>query len=591
MFIKNKIMVSLKKYIIKWLKILQTPIVKEFPFFLLFLLAITIMPIRFIPSHVHYFFMNRVFDFFFIDFPRAGAISYLFTLFVFYIRNRFIKISLYTFALLLFAVCLFLHLVFNKTLQPDIITLIVETNKREASEFLYSFLLSKGGILTLIFLIFYVVLVVLCERKKDKITLFLKSLKHEKIINLLLSAFIFCGFLQFGFYKDIVSVSTIDDMPEEYGCRDSITTLFYSLYNIYLVNLEMKHAVDVTCCAKLSHVSVDDSLNVVYVIGESYIKCHSQLYGYYLPTTPNLYQEKKKGNLFVFDNVVSPFNSTTLTMKNTLCCNSLRNHEKWSDSPYFPALFKKAGYQVYFWDVQKDDELQAPFVFSMNTFVYNRLLMKESYTQISKNVFEYDNQAVVDFSKEAKGIGKHNLVIFHLMGQHVMATKRYPHISQFNVFSYRDIRSKQPYLNDEKKQMIAEYDNATLYNDYVLKNIIDLFRDKNTVVLYFSDHGEEIYDYRDSYGRVVFDDNMKNLGYKYQYEVPFMIWCSDKYKKKYPAIINNIKKALHRSFRTDEICNVVFHISQLNTPYYRDKYDLLSPSFVPLDSVSQSMYN
>jgi len=78
---------------------------------------------------------------------------------------------------------------------------------------------------------------------------------------------------------------------------------------------------------------------------------------------------------------------------------------------------------------------------------------------------------------------------------------------------------------------------------------------------------------------------------EYQYEVPFMIWCSDKYKKKYPAIINNIKKALHRSFRTDEICNVVFHISQLNTPYYRDKYDLLSPSFVPLDSVSQSMYN
>ena len=85
-------------------------------------------------------------------------------------------------------------------------------------------------------MIFYVVLVVLCERKKDKITLFLKSLKHEKIINLLLSAFIFCGFLQFGFYKEIVSVSTIDDMPEEYGCRDSITTLFYSLYNIYLVN-------------------------------------------------------------------------------------------------------------------------------------------------------------------------------------------------------------------------------------------------------------------------------------------------------------------------------------------------------------------
>lgn len=65
MFIKNKIMVSLKKYIIKWLKILQTPIVKEFPFFLLFLLAITIMPIRFIPSHVHYFFYESCIRFLF----------------------------------------------------------------------------------------------------------------------------------------------------------------------------------------------------------------------------------------------------------------------------------------------------------------------------------------------------------------------------------------------------------------------------------------------------------------------------------------------------------------------------------------------
>ena len=82
-----------------------------------------------------------------------------------------------------------------------------------------------------------------------------------------------------------------------------------------------------------------------------------------------------------------------------------------------------------------------------------------------------------------------------------------------------------------------------------------------------------------------------NLGYKYQYEVPFMIWCSDKYKKKYPAIINNIKQALHRSFRTYEICNVVFHIYYLNTPYSREKYDLLSPSFVPLDSGLQSISN
>lgn len=50
--------------------------------------------------------------------------------------------------------------------------------------------------------------------------------------------------------------------------------------------------------------------------------------------------------------------------------------------------------------------------------------------------------------------------------------------------------------------MIAEYDNATLYNDYVLKILLIYLEIKYGSPL-FSDHGEEIYDYRDSYGRVV----------------------------------------------------------------------------------------
>ena len=44
-------------------------------------------------------------------------------------------------------------------------------------------------------IVIYVVLVVLCERRKERITLFLKSLKYKKILNLLLLAFIFSGFL------------------------------------------------------------------------------------------------------------------------------------------------------------------------------------------------------------------------------------------------------------------------------------------------------------------------------------------------------------------------------------------------------------
>lgn len=46
-----------------------------------------------------------------------------------------------------------------------------------------------------------------------------------------------------------------------------------------------------------------DSLNVILVIGESYNKYHSPLYGYYLNTTPVLCSQQQNGNLFVFKDV------------------------------------------------------------------------------------------------------------------------------------------------------------------------------------------------------------------------------------------------------------------------------------------------
>ena len=123
-------------------KVFVSPLSEELPFYILFLLAISVMPIRFIPSHIHALYMERLFNFFFIDFPRAGAISYLFTLIVYYSRCRVFKVLGYIIASVLFTVCLFLHLVFHKTLQPDIITLVSETNTRESTEFLSSFLFS-----------------------------------------------------------------------------------------------------------------------------------------------------------------------------------------------------------------------------------------------------------------------------------------------------------------------------------------------------------------------------------------------------------------------------------------------------------------
>ena len=568
------------------------PVKEKLPFFCLFLIAIDAIPLRLFISNIHYRNIGAIGEFLLEDFPRAGVIAYLATLVVYFFRKKWVLMGGYVLATILLAVCLFLHLVFGKTLQPDIVTLILETNSQESSEFISSFLFTKGGIATIVICLLYVALAIVCERRKSRIKLRISGLKYKFIFYFLLFIFLFQGMLNLRFFYNTLCAKTVDVLPYNDGKYDAVTSLFYSFYSIKLVNEEMKQAIEVSRNIKQENVtSYADSLNVIYVIGESYIKSHAQLYGYNLPTTPNLLREKESGNLFVFDNVVSPFNSTTLTMKNTFCCNSIRDKERWADCPYFPTIFKKAGFDVYFWDVQKDDSIQAIFEYSLNSFVYNKDLAQESYTKISKNVFQYDDQAVSDFSAEVKKTGKCNLIIFHLMGQHVAAKRRYPHTKQFDKFTFKDIKSKASYLDDSKRQMIAEYDNATLYNDYVLKHIIDLYRNKNTVLLYFSDHGEEVFDYRDSFGRGILDNKMLRQGLRSQYEVPFMIWCSDKYIQMHPQKMKAIKSALHRPFETDNLCNVLFDLAGISTPIYKPARDVLSPKYQRKDRVVEGKYN
>ena len=60
-------------------------------------------------------------------------------------------------------------------------------------------------------------------------------------------------------------------------------------------------------------------------------------------------------------------------------------------------------------------------------------------------------------------------------------------------------------------------------------HIIDLFRNKNAVMVYLSDHGEEIYDYRDSKGRKAADKANLKEWLNGLLEIPFLVWCSDIY--------------------------------------------------------------
>lgn len=555
-------------------------IISEFPFIIIFFCCI-------VPTTLKDSLANGTS----ISDLKYFSIAFLYSVIFAYIgsKKQYLKILFYSIGITLFGVYMFLWLVFGTSISPLIIQLIAETNTRETSEFFSAFAFNKGAIITYVSIVLLIIIVLFLEKNWDKIKIkkWLRNSYSAVTLGIVSILFLLGGLFNLRIYYTLYKCQFMDEL-EQWVTKnkpfpmDSFTALAYSTYAPHATMNEIKKAIDFAEKIYKQPLtdSVNDSINVIYILGESFIKSHASLYGYRLKTTPFMDLEREKGNLVPFNDVVAPFNSTTLVEKNTFCCNSLADKEEWYKTPFFPVLFKKAGYKVSLWDIQKDFDNNAFFTFSVNSFIYNKDLQKYAYSYTSGKEFQYDGEMVDDFFKsKASKLARKNLIMFHLLGQHIGASDRFPHIKQFCKFSYKDINRNESYMTQEKKQDIADYDNATLYNDYVIRKIVEPYMNKTTVMVYFSDHGEEIYDYRDSKGRNAGGSVTPNL-LKYQYEVPFVIWFSDSFIKKYPRLVNDIKTSKNKPFVTDNVCQVLFHLTGLKTNWYKPNRDLISPMYV-----------
>ncbi len=512
-------------------------------------------------------------------------ITYIVSAIVSLPRLGFLRWLFFIFALALFSFILFLLMVFGLTLAPQIMLLIGETNPKESSEFMATYLLGSGAIKTYLIVVVVAFAYLAIRTQRKRIGHWLEGKIQGWLLTLVTCILLVIGVAHWPLYRDLFKCKVIAEMDQWAAAQnttslDAVTSLIYSLQGPRVASYEVKRGIDI--CRKVAQehrvIEDTDSLNVIFVLGESFIKVHSDLYGYPNPTTPRMHEEETKGRLFAFDNVISPYNITTLSEKSAFSCNSIADGEEWYDKPIFPTIFKASGYDVFFWDMQRIWNSSAAFTFSVNAFLFDKTIQQYSYTAVSNRSYDYDGDLIEDFFKNVSLTNPHNLVLFHLLGQHVNAADRYPKGKGFEKFKSSDIKRKESYLNDTKRQYIAEYDNAIYYNDYVLGSIIDHFRNTNALLVFFSDHGEEVYDYRDSRTRVVSDD-IPNL-LKYQFEVPFFVWCSDQYIQRHPDIVNDLRTAVHRPGTIDNACQLLFRMAHLSTPYYKAERDISSGQYV-----------
>jgi len=188
-------------------------------------------------------------------------------------------------------------------------------------------------------------------------------------------------------------------------------------------------------------------------------------------------------------------------------------------------------------------------------------------------------QLLNDYCKKRNEIEatKQNFIIFHLYGQHATYSERYP--TEFAKFKACNIKSQLP-LSKEQRSVVANYLNATRYNDFVVDSIISMFSNRDAIVMYFSDHGEEVYNYRLQQGRTdLKNDDLRAM--HHQLDIPFLIYVSPRYAAKHPQVVKSISKSVNRPFMTDNLPQVIFDLLGVHTRYYNPSRSVINERYHP----------
>lgn len=470
--------------------------------------------------------------------------------------NKFLRRTFFIVLFSLFIIETSLYFKFGSRLDANIIILIMQTDLDEAKEFISSYLVTWWTLIGV--LVFLVGLKLLM----NWLNIFrIKDIRKKWIFRIIAVLFVIIGF-SLPYYSPIgVGNNTI------MGLYDACSFVNNSHSDIEcFVSSINKIDICIDSCEQ-------NPPTIVLVIGESHNKHHSQIYGYGLPTSPRLSKEQ---NLVVYNNAHTPVCHTYAAMRYIF---TLKTCDIVNDTTLlyvlFPVVFKKAAFKVAYLDNQYTRSEGGVLDYSCNYFLSPKYIHNSCFDYRNESLEKYDADFILryksQFVKEARSLN-----IIHLKGQHTEFNRRYP--QSFSYFKIEDVQRKD--LTNGEKEKVVEYDNATRYNDYVLFKIIEEFRKQDAVLIYLSDHGENIYDGETHrLGRILpLDDKESVINIR---QIPFLVWCSDSFIIKRPEKFKAIKTATNQAVCIDDVAHLLFDLAGIHFPLFDSTRSVINPAYSP----------
>ncbi|MBP5968085.1 phosphoethanolamine transferase CptA [Pseudomonas iridis] len=341
-------------------------------------------------------------------------------------------------------------------------------------------------------------------------------------------------------------------------------------YHRYLDTLEdmqgmLDSASKIPPLHNLKAAGADQPSTLVLVIGESTNRQRMSLYGYPRNTTPEL--DKLKDQLAIFDNVVTPRPYTIEALQQVLTFADEENPDLYLSTPSLVSMMKQAGYKTFWITNQQTMTKRNTMLTTFSEQADEQVYLNNNRNQ---NAAQYDGDVIEPFNKALADAAPRKLIVVHLLGTHMSYQYRYP--STFDKF--KDRNGVPPGVRDDQVPTYNSYDNAVLYNDFVVSSLIKDYAksDPNGFLLYLSDHGEDVFD---SVGHSTLGRN-ENKPTAPMYTIPFMAWASPKWRENHDW---NLVGDLQRPYSSSHLIHTWADLAGLSFDELDRSKSVVSDSF------------
>ena len=447
--------------------------------------------------------------------------------------------------------------IYRQQLSAQSLTILMDTNYKEATE--YAGFYSSGYTIAavLIALVLMLLMATLAWRLLSRTVLvgFNKAHSVGALLALILLACI-------GWDKIYFVLSN----PVPFVIQTAQEILAISANNDQLQNSQAKSSgAQLVAAAKAP-------MTHIIIIGESATPSHMSLYGYERNTNPLLRRPIDGMQFYMGQDSCSSQPSTHLSIAAIMLGGKVKKIDAQGFSPpNMLSTIQDAGYKIDWISNQQQAGYGSVRSFWSSALEHSQFLNKTDY----RVGYDFDEILLPSLETTLKNNSLAKVVVLHMMGSHPGYMMRYPKVFEHWSRS-AEVPNSVPRKHDQDfdSAVFNAYDNSILYSDYVISQILKLAQQHDVAsVVYFSDHGQNLGE------KTSYVGHSTENGPRQGFEVPLLFWLNPNKLSALNLDLDAFKNNLKKPFSLERIEYTLFDLYGIQMPDSNTDKSLLSSSY------------